>query len=319
MRLTYSDILSAHFRNIGMANLTADTVLLADFQYNLGNRYQMVMGTLSNYINQDNLTTSTVAAQQYYSYPPGTVGIDTATITIGSRIYPLTPIYSQAGWDSLNAIPFYATIFPQNIFPRKDDFGVWPIPQDVYTITLNRFFRDRNLLVADYLTGTVTVTSGSTAVVGVNTTFTAAMVGRWFTVTDTTVPGQGYWYRIASVTNSTNLVLENDFSGTTTAGITYRIGESPEMPEEGHAILAAGTAADYYAGIKNAPESASSFDNLFWTGSMGQSSRDVNDPNVIGGLIGILRKYKDRERDPIVLRMPGIYNPRDKIWSVTIS
>lgn len=319
MRLTYTDIKKAHFRNIGKAGQFADTTLLEDFQYSLGQRYQMIFGTLSAYINSDELTASTVANQQDYYYPVGTVGVDSATITIGSVQYTLTPIYSQQGWNWLNALQIQPTAIPQFIFPKKDSFGIWPIPQAVYTINFQRFFRDRNMLVDDYLEGNVSLTAGDATVTGSSTTFTPAMVGRWFTVTNTATPGQGYWYRIGSYTSSTSIELETAWASSTVAGTNYRIGESPEIPEEGHIMLPSGTAADFYAGLRNDANNASRFDNMFWTGSFTNTSRDQSDENISGGLIGMLQKYRDRERDNIVIRRPNIISPTYKIFAEDIT
>lgn len=319
MRLTYTDILNAHFRNIGKANQTSDTTLLADFQYSLGTRYQLIWDTLSSYISQDTQTDTTVASTQYYKYPLGTVGMDSLQITIGSVKYTLSPIYSQEQWNWLNALQIQPTAIPQFFFPRRDDYGIWPIPTDAYTITLQRFLRDRNLLVADYADATATVTNGSATLTGVGTTFTAGMVGRWFTITDTAVPGHGYWIRVASFTNTTTMTLDRTWTFATATSKAYRIGESPELPEGAHAILPMGTAADFYSGLRNDVENAKRFDNSFWTGSMSNISRDLDDKNVTGGLIGMYRKFKDRDRDVIVMRQPPMLNPSSKIFAQTIT
>lgn len=319
MRLTYSDLQAAHFRYIGKAGQYSDTTLLTDFQYSLGQRYQLVFGSLSGYINQDTLTASTVAAQQYYYYPPGTVGVDSATITIGSVQYTLTPIYDQTLWNWWNTLQIQPTAIPQFIFPRKNDFGIWPIPQAVYTINFQRFFRDRNLLVDDVSTGTVTVTSGSPTITGSGTAFTSAMAGRWFTVTSTSTPGQGYWYRIASYTSATVVTLETNWAAATLAGVSYRIGETPEIPEEGHVILPWGTAADFYGGLRADPTKSAYYNNLFWTGDSQNSARDFESKNVAGGLIGMMRKYQDRERDNLVRRQPEAYSPTYKIFAENIT
>lgn len=319
MRLTYTDIKEAHFRNIGKAGQFSDTTLLEDFQYSLGQRYQMIFGTISEYVNQGTLTASTVAAQQYYYYPLGTVNVDSATITIGSLQYTLMPIYDQQTWNQLNAMTLQPTAIPQFIFPRKSDFGIWPIPQAVYTINFQAFLRDRNMLVDDYIAGTATLTNGSATLTGVGTIFTAAMVGRWFTVTDTSQPGQGYWYRIGAYVDTTHLTLETYWAGTAATAVAYRIGETPEIPEEGHIMLPWGTAADYYAGLRNDAENSARFDNSFWTGSMAQTSRNWDDKNIAGGLIGMKRKYEDRGRDNVIHRGPTVISPYYKIWSETIT
>lgn len=279
----------------------------------------MVLGTLASYINQQGYTASTVASQQYYYYPVGLQTVDTVSITIGSVQYPCTVIYDQRAWNVLNALQIQPTAIPQFIFPRKSDFGIWPIPQAVYTINFYGFQRDRNLLVDDYTNGTVTVTAGSATVTGSSTTFTPAMVGRWFEVTDTTVPGQGYGYRIASYSSATSINLETYWAGSTGAGTTYRIGEVPEIPVEAQALLPAGTASDYYSGLRNDIPNSLRFDNMFWTGSYNNSNRKFGDENVKGGLIGLYNGYASRNRDIIVERRPPIISPTYKIWAQTIS
>jgi len=102
VRSTYTDIKKAHFRNIGKYNQFSDTALLEDFQYSLGQRYQMILGTLQSYINTEETTDTTVAGTQYYSYKPGVVNLDAVKITIGSFSYPLTPIYDQGMWNMRN-------------------------------------------------------------------------------------------------------------------------------------------------------------------------------------------------------------------------
>ena len=279
----------------------------------------MVIGTLSSFINQDTVDISTVASTQYYSYPLATVGVDSATVLIGSVRYTLTPIYSQETWNFCNALQIQPTAIPQFIFPRKDDFGIWPIPTAVYTVELNRFFRDRNLLIDDYTDGTIALTAGDETVTGTNTTFTSAMVGRYLAVTSLTNPGQGYFYRVATYTDATHLELEIPWDSATATGLSYRIGETPLIPDEGHIMLVDGATADFYAGLRNAKDSAVFFENRFWTGDGNNPIRDLSSKNVAGGLIGMIRKYADRERDNIVYRNPGIMSPTYKIWSESIS
>lgn len=64
----------------------------------------------------------------------------------------------------------------------------------------------------DYTTGTVTVTVTTGAVVGVGTTFTAAMVGKGFKAT-----GHTKWYRVKTYTDATNIVIEDDLDDETSA------------------------------------------------------------------------------------------------------
>jgi len=72
--------------------------------------------------------------------------------------------------------------------------------------------------VAPYETGTVAMTNGSTAVAGTNTVWTSAMAKRKIRF-----GSDNAYYRIKSVTNGTNLVLEVPYQGTTDTDATYSI------------------------------------------------------------------------------------------------
>jgi len=91
--------------------------------------------------------------------------------------------------------------------------------------------------VATYTTGTAIVTNGSTTVTGVGTTWTSAMVGRKFRHAD-----EAAYYRIASVTNTTTLVLEQAYQGDTdSTGSSYTIYKdeyrlAPDMDKNRTAI-----------------------------------------------------------------------------------
>jgi len=241
MKLSYTNLKDEYFRAIGSPDSSSSTpagaALLAQFQTNLSQRYQLALAKMRNYKTQKPYTFSTVASTQYYYFPVGSVNIESAQITIGSFNYPLEIISSQRSWDALNAIQIQPTAIPQFIFPRRDDFGIWPIPQDVYTGTMNHHYRDHSLLVEDYTTGTIALSNGSATLTGTGTTFTAGMVGRWAQITDTTNAQYDYWYRISAFTSTTVMTLDTTYQGTTTSGVTYRIAQVPEFPDEGHVCL----------------------------------------------------------------------------------
>lgn len=69
-----------------------------------------------------------------------------------------------------------------------------------------------NRIGTDYVTGTVTVETGTGAVTGSGTTFTAAMVGRGFKAT-----GHTKWYRVKSYASATSIVIEDDLDDSTSA------------------------------------------------------------------------------------------------------
>ncbi len=165
-------------------------------------------------------------------------------------------VNSKLIWDHLN----YITInnYPTHIFPRRDDYGLWPIPDAVYTINFGYHLRDRNLTTADFATGTVTMINDDKTVTHSATGFTALMVGRWLQVTQ-----DGHWYRIASFTNTSNVELSSAFQGTAGAGLSFKIGESPELPEDLHIALSHGTTEDYFRGPRKDTTTADSWEKKY--------------------------------------------------------
>ena len=240
-RLTYTSLQTTFLDSTGNPGST-DTTLIAFFDRHLGIRYQDLLAELSNYKTElPPQTASTVNAQQNYHNPPGIVDIEAINIDIGDQNIPLQVVNSQKIWDHFN----YVTInsYPTHFFPRRDDFGLWPIPDAVYTINFASHLRDRNLTIDDFTTGTVTVTNNDATITHSATGFTALMVGRFFQATQ-----DGFWYRIATFTDTANMELESVFEGSSGAGLSYTIGESPELPDEAHILLAYGAIADYYRG-----------------------------------------------------------------------
>jgi len=319
MKLTRTDLKNKYLINIGKQG-AVDTTLIADFNMNLSQRYQMVLSHLQDYQTQKTVTTSSVAAQQYYHYPLGITKIDNVYATINNVKYPLETVNSQLTWNIFNAIQIQPSVFPRFIFPRRDDFGIWPIPQTVYTITFSSFIRDRDLLVDDYTTGTVTIDNGSATLVGIGTAWTAAMVGRFFQVTDTANADYNWWYRISGYNTAQSLTLENSWQGTTiAAGVAYRIGQCPEIPEEGHIMLVDGVTADYYSGIRADVDKGTAWNNRFWTGDMNNNTRKLGDDNIKGGLIGLVNKYADRDNHALVTRRKNVWTPASRVWGYSIT
>lgn len=319
MKLTRTDLKNKYLINIGKQG-SIDTTLISDFNMNLSQRYQMIMAHLQDYQTQQPKTASSVAAQQYYHYPNGITKIDNVYATINGVKYPLEIVNSQTTWNIFNAIQIQPSVFPRYIFPRRDDFGIWPIPQTVYDITFSYYMRDRDLMVDDYTSETVTIDNGSTTLVGIGTTFTSSMVGRFFQITDTANPGYNWWYRVASYNTAQSLTLENSWQDTTIAvGTAYRIGQCPEIPEEGHIVLVDGVTADYYSGIRADVDTATAWNNKFWTGDMNNNDRKIGDDNIKGGLIGLVNKYADRDEHALVTRRKNVWTPASRVWGSSIT
>ncbi len=278
-----------------------------------------MLAKLRNYKTATSTTFSTAASTQFYPFPLGTISIMGMFITVGSVNYPLQIISTIFGWEQLNAILIQASALPQFYFPTRDQFGIWPIPQAIYTGTIYYHYRDHNLSIADVTGGTVTLTNGSATVTGTTSIFTPAMVGLWLTVTDTTVPGWCYWIRISGYTDANTLTIFQNWPNATTSTTGYKIGQTPEIPEELHQLLAEGVTADYYTFIQKDLASAAPYDNLFWTGDAANNDRQEGNGKIGAGLLGGVNRWNDRDDARVIKRKPRLNPLQYKVWAVSLS
>ena len=232
-------------------------------------------------------TMSTVISQQYYSYPPGLNVIDTVTIDNDTTIPPLRVVQSQRDWDLMNSGPVVSGI-PSHIFMRGRDFGLFPVPKAAYTLTLSGRFYPKAMFADDYAVGTVTVTQNSQTVTGLTTTFTASMVGRYFSETDSDGVAIGEFYKIGAYVSPTVLTLETVFEESSLSASTFLIGESPNLPEEIHEFIAYRVANVYYGTRRRDSKKAQEYLNYYYTGDWANTRRT----GVIeGGVLGFMQDY----------------------------
>lgn len=295
---------------------TTSTTALSDTQTfiksEINKTIKYIFSRVRNYKTQlPPQTMTTVADQVYYHNPPGMDTIEAATMTVGDIPYKLKTIHSQEEWNRLQMVTSASTI-PQFIFPRKYDFGLYPTPQDAYTVTLVSNPMPKDLSFTDETAGTVSITNNSRTVEGTLTTWTANMAGRWFRATD-----DQDWYRISSVTDSDTLTLQSYFEGLTDTSSAYVIGEVPEIPEELHEIIPYRVAGIYYQTLKRDPQLSKSYFNLFYTGDPYNDNRWGR---VEGGLMGAINRYKTMGRDNSQLVTMGVRDEKvSEIWTTTLS
>jgi len=293
----------------------SDTAINTYLKNQLNTAYRFILAEIDVYKSQTVGTDTTVANQQYYFYPGAFVELESVKVTIGSIDYNLLPVDNEQSWINLNAIDFAASSFPKYFFPRALDFGIWPIPQTAgYTITYTYNPRYPDMSNEDYTTGTVTLTNASATVTGSGTTFTSAMVGRW-------IKGNlnGVWYKITAFTSTTSITIHRKFEGTTASSLAYTIGESPQIPEEGHELLVYRAAERYYAEKRADMDKAKFWSNMFFTGEPHNQSRE--EKLVFGGFIGLKKRYNARSSSGLIYKNVNDppYSLNDKIWATTIS
>lgn len=177
---------------------------------------------------------SLVANQQFYKTPVDSIRPKSVTVTIANISYFLVLIEDDETWRHLNYTVQRSSIPEFFYIKGNNQFGIYPIPSgnvsNAGEIAYERRMRDMS--VDDYTTGTIAVTGASTAVVGSGTTFTALMIGRSVKINDAN--GDGMWYKISAHTSATSITLDQPYEGTTASGLSFAIGELPDIPEEFH-------------------------------------------------------------------------------------
>jgi len=316
--MTYSQIIAYAQDGCNDTSTTIKTFL----KRRINDKYELVANKLNTFTQVLYKTTSTVEDQQYYYNPRNLRDIESITVTIDDVDYPLKSVNSQQEWDRMNAIEFQGGAIPEFFFKRRDDYGIFPIPQsDDYTITIAYTQRAEPLYFEDYSTGTITVTENDQTITVATGNFTTGAIkaGYWFTLADSNGEPKGNWYRIGSVTDANNLELETYFEETTEAGAKYIIGQCPEIPEECHTLLAIGAISDFYSLKQKDLEASTKFNNMFWTGNPNVAPNFQKKDKDYGGLLGAIEAYRDRDTSVIVNRKPKTDYILSKEWAVTIS
>jgi len=191
-------------------------------------------------------TISTIGNQQFYPAPWDCARVKEISVLVNNITYTPKLSPSREHWDQLNLskftsdIPEWYFIFGGNSGAGMR-IGLWPTPASSgNTINVTQKCRVVDLQFADYTTGTITTAasaSGLTTVTGSGTSWTAGQAGLWMQITPTAASsaGDGQWYLVTGVTNSTTLVLANqysaDFSG---ASANYILAQMPLLPEDFH-------------------------------------------------------------------------------------
>ncbi len=180
-----------------------------------------------NYVFREGTQTiTTVAGQNSYSLAPTVDKVEEVSVTVSTQLYPTNLVYSKASWNMLQAgntnttsdQPIYSYIEGGKVY-------LYPAPaSNGNTITVSHIKKQPKLSATDYITGTLSITSGATTVTGSGTTFTADMVGSYVEL-----GGEGY--EIASYSSTTSITIAQTYAGTTLSGAAVRIGDATILPD----------------------------------------------------------------------------------------
>ena len=316
--MTFSDIIS--FGQDGTNDTSAG--IKTFLKQRINEKYHLITDKLNTFTKTVYRTTVTEENQQYYYNPPNLRDIKSIKITIDDRDYVLDPVNSQPKWDQMNAMDFQGGVIPNKYFKRSGDYGIFPIPQeDDLVISIAYTQRAVPLYFEDYITGTATVTENDQTVTIAtgNLTTGAVKAGFWFSLSDDNGEPRGTWYRILSITDATHMELETYFEEAGEAGKTYIIGQIPEIPDEGHSLIGLGSLSDFYLLKQKDTETATRFNNIFWTGSPNVAPTFQKKDKDFGGLLGLIESYRDRDTGVIVKRNPKTDYILDSEWGTVLT
>lgn len=184
---------------------------------------------------QKTATSTTVASTQFYNLPFDYETLIDVSITSGTTVYVPKECPTREVWDLLNQNTNITSNVPEWFFIFNKQVGFYPTPSangNTITFTFDRRVIDLN--AADYTTGTLSATNGSTTLTGSGTTWTAPMAGRAIKITASDVAassGDGFWYEISSVGSATSITLTRAYNGTSLTGGSYTIGQVSVLPE----------------------------------------------------------------------------------------
>lgn len=215
---------------------SADALIFLKAMYNVG--YQTILAQFGRQVTERTMTTTLSAGQRNYLVPPDCLFPKTLELFDGTTVQPLTEVASDRTWAYMKSGNILGRPTNHHFRPR---FGVgggvlelYPIPSGPYILHMAYETNDKNLSNAAYATGTIDLVAGSANVVGHSVGFTTSMVGRYL------IPLSGAAdqmpYRIASLTDSSHIVLETPYNGASESGISYRIVEIPALPQDMHIL-----------------------------------------------------------------------------------
>ena len=195
-------------------------------------------------------TATTVASTTFVNLPYDVDLVESVFVTVSSTRYSPKPAPSREFWDQLH----YSTITsdtPEWWFVYNGQIGLWPRPSSSSNvISLNSRVRVIDLNTADVTSGTITTLANGSTALTMSAVLTVQMAGFWIrpTFSTTANTGDGEWYEISSVTNTTTATLVRSYGGTSIAAGTAAstIGQMPLLPEAFHDDLVFKASAIYW-------------------------------------------------------------------------
>lgn len=230
----------------------------------------------------------------------------TVTPDGGTTVYRPDPVDDPDRWEYLNSLQQSPSDITQYWYQEGNNLLLWPDYDTAgHTITVRYRKRVIEMSRADYTTGTiVTATLGSKAIVGGSTSWTGRKpVGEQWIRLDMT-DGDYQWYKITTITDATNIVLESKYQGVSIAAgsETYTIGEFPSLPREFHDLCFYRPMALAYARLENI-----SMSNFYW--NLYDGGYEAGNSRREGGMLKKMRKEQAGSTDSGFYPSRGVSGP----------
>ena len=258
--ITFNQLAS---RALDIIGNPSDTNSATNIQQDINQALRLFKNAARRYWTRKQIQANLVVSQQDYQLPADFVRTTEVTITANGIVYPLVEVPSEHTWNELNVIPAVTIYIPTKFFVKGFNvISIWPAPSTTGVGTLNVSYEPRlpDYSLAD-VTGTATVTNGSTTILDSATSFAQSMINAWFSITD---GSDGNWYQVGAYDSTSSIELANFYQGVSGGGRNYIIGACPDIPEDYHMALVyfaayqfflkrkdTGTASNYLAMFQN--------------------------------------------------------------------
>lgn len=215
-------------------------------------------------------TDTTTANTQAYALPAYTDHPQGVYITVGGYRYVPEEVSTREEWDELNETVRYGDSVT-HYFVYDNNIEFYPIPAtSSNVITFNARRRGRDLNTADITSSTITTLANGSKALTVSGGLTTQMAGFWIrpTFSTTANTGDGFWYEIAAVTNSTTATLQREYGGVSiSAGsAASTIAQLSLMPEAHQQLPIFEALNIYFTSVEPNPTKATLYGNKFKDG-----------------------------------------------------
>lgn len=206
---------------------------LVQFNQDMNVGYHRFDAAIARYFTRKQQFKNIVANQYLYQTPVDAIRVSDVAVTIGTNFeLPLIQIRSENEWRTKRIYTQSSSYVTHYFIYGSNQIGLFPTPAASVTNGLRFVYQpqDVDMTKADYTTGTVTITSGNSTVIGTGTVWSSAThKGMSLQVTD---GSDGNWYEVDTVSNNTSLTLLTPYAGPSVTAVTYKLGQILNVPGE---------------------------------------------------------------------------------------